>query len=325
MKNKKWKAVLALSLAVAVFTGVAGVSFAAGADANVKGLWLRAPAFPEDAEVLLFVDNQDMDIVTYTRMVDGMITLEIRRQPIEGSELQEPGDARGLIEMRVYNSGGDEGEMDIDTDAADVSEHFTYPCATATYKTGQNEDTRFNASIFIFTDVYCFEVMISAAADWWDDYSESAGEWIESLEFVEGGNAGGRSGGVMSDEDFAELCGDGTYEEIDRAIEAGANVNARDEYGVTPLMRAARDNSVEVLSLLLGAGANIDDKDEDGDTPLHWAAIGDKAEAIVFLLDSGADADAVNNNGNKANFWLSSSKPDEVDEALWSEAVERLK
>jgi hypothetical protein len=42
------------------------------------------------------------------------------------------------------------------------------------------------------------------------------------------------------DEAFLKLCANGTVEEIRAAIDAGADVNAADDYGWTPLMHAAR-------------------------------------------------------------------------------------
>ena len=173
---------------------VTGGAFAAEPDAQVKGLWLRSPSFPKDAEVVKFEDNKDMDMVTYTRSVDGLLTFSIRRQPIEGSELQHPDDVPGLIEMWT-NNDDTMRRVQIDTHAGVVlSELYTYPCAFVGYVTGRNEDMRENMGIFIFTDRYCFVVEASVAADWAMDYQERIMEWLATLEFVEGEGAVETSG-----------------------------------------------------------------------------------------------------------------------------------
>ena len=178
-------------LVFAALTLAGTAAQAAAPDANVKGLWLRAQAFPADeekVEVLDFTDDQETGEVTYTRSLDGMVTFEIRRQKIEDSELQMPKDVEDLIEMRVNNDDIDEkfleenrGSIDVDTDASEFAEFFTYPCATAKYITGANEDTRQNASLFIFTDRYSFEVAVSMAADSVEDYEEAVRGWLKSL------------------------------------------------------------------------------------------------------------------------------------------------
>ncbi|MDR2528836.1 MAG: hypothetical protein LBD04_07460 [Synergistaceae bacterium] len=62
---------------------------------------------------------------------------------------------------------------------------------------------------------------------------------------------------VMNDSQFVNFCGNGSPQEIYAAIEAGANVNAVGGNGLTALMTAAANNSVEAVAVLLGSGANI--------------------------------------------------------------------
>ncbi|MCL2001696.1 MAG: ankyrin repeat domain-containing protein, partial [Planctomycetes bacterium] len=306
----------------------------------------------------------------------------------------KPDDVRSLIEMRVHNDGGDEDDIDINTDDIYLAEFFTYPCAAALYTTGHNEDTRKNVSLFIFTDVYSFEVAISATADWFKEYNDRLAEWVMALEFVEDGNAVNRgSGDVISDEDFLELCKYGTPRNIERAIKTGANLEARNEYGETPLLVAieynensraaavlmksgadldAKDGNGEtalitaaknrkdtdVLLMLLEAGADVNETNEDGDTALHYAAYwnnnpevvktliehgadvdgkgeyertplmravaGSEAGNIIALLDAGADADLEDEDGKKAIDHTPSEMPSWADEDTWKAAMARL-
>ncbi len=112
------------------------------------------------------------------------------------------------------------------------------------------------------------------------------------------GAAGIASAAAMNDDAFIELCERGESKEIEAAIKAGANVNAKNEQGWTALMSAAM-NSEQAVSLLLDAGADVNAKDDSGNTPLIMAARR-SAEAIPLLLDAGADVNAKDNYGNTA-------------------------
>jgi len=74
-------------------------------------------------------------------------------------------------------------------------------------------------------------------------------------------------------------------------IEAGADVNAGDMFGITPLEEAAARRGPNIVSLLLDSGANINHRDKDGLSALNVAVkYGTKANADL-LLARGADVD----------------------------------
>lgn len=104
-----------------------------------------------------------------------------------------------------------------------------------------------------------------------------------------------------------------TAETVADCLNSGSSVNARTEYGATPLHRAASNNrNPEVLTLLLEAGADVDARaeasfrNEAGDTPLHGLFISSvgmtlfsqNPEVITLLLDAGADVNARNAIGD---------------------------
>lgn len=78
-------------------------------------------------------------------------------------------------------------------------------------------------------------------------------------------------------------------------IEGGADLEACDRYGITPLMIT----TVPVIKkMLCEGGALVDARDTvDGMTALHRAAERDDTDSIQVLLDAGAQVDAQTNYG----------------------------
>src|SRR3954447_10000171 len=77
----------------------------------------------------------------------------------------------------------------------------------------------------------------------------------------------------------------------------GANPNARDEEGRTPLFSAVLGASVGLVGLLLEKGADVNAKDGDGWTALHFAAQEYLPEVVKMLVGRGADVNAQDNEG----------------------------
>ncbi len=77
-------------------------------------------------------------------------------------------------------------------------------------------------------------------------------------------------------------------------ISEGANVNAKDKNGRTPLMYAAFISSTpEIVQLLLEKGAELEARDTTGFTPLMFAAGKSSTPEIVeLLIEKGAEVNA---------------------------------
>lgn len=72
-------------------------------------------------------------------------------------------------------------------------------------------------------------------------------------------------------------------------IEAGADVNAKDIYGSTPLMYALLyKRSFEVITVFINAGAEVNTYDDNGFTPLYIAGMNSNSKAITALVKAGA-------------------------------------
>jgi truncated hemoglobin YjbI len=81
-------------------------------------------------------------------------------------------------------------------------------------------------------------------------------------------------------------------------VKAGADVNAGD--GVkrcTALHMAARRGNVEAAGALLDCGANLEARDSAGDTPLRRSVNCNKIEVTALLLARGADIDSIGSKG----------------------------
>ncbi|EAY07455.1 hypothetical protein TVAG_499410 [Trichomonas vaginalis G3] len=68
-------------------------------------------------------------------------------------------------------------------------------------------------------------------------------------------------------------------------ISNGADINAENKYGLTPLHQAAMNNNKETTEILISNGADINAKDKYGLTPLNIASINNNKE-IVEILNS---------------------------------------
>jgi ankyrin repeat protein len=92
--------------------------------------------------------------------------------------------------------------------------------------------------------------------------------------------------------------GDIDLQEMKRLIDAGADPNAQDDNGWTPLHIAAQESSLDAVRLLLDAGANPNVRNSGGQTPLspafHFSC---DIRIMDALLDAGADPFAKNKNG----------------------------
>lgn len=87
---------------------------------------------------------------------------------------------------------------------------------------------------------------------------------------------------------------------LEALIQQGANVNAPDMDGVTPLMYAIHANDARATSLLCDAGANLDLTDAEGRTALSMALANGQLDALHELLAFGIDIDMQDVYGDTA-------------------------
>jgi ankyrin repeat protein len=82
----------------------------------------------------------------------------------------------------------------------------------------------------------------------------------------------------------------GNAEMLKALLEAGGDANAAFGEGETVLMTAARAGNAECVRLLLAHGADVDAREQwHGQTALMWAAMENHADVVQTLIDAGAD------------------------------------
>ncbi|WP_319480940.1 ankyrin repeat domain-containing protein [uncultured Draconibacterium sp.] len=93
----------------------------------------------------------------------------------------------------------------------------------------------------------------------------------------------------------------GNLEAVKQHIEAGTDINKKDQMsGSTPLIAAVSFNKTTIAKTLIDAGADLNLKNNDGSTALHAAAFFCNIEIVQMLLDAKADKSLKNNYGATA-------------------------
>ncbi len=104
-------------------------------------------------------------------------------------------------------------------------------------------------------------------------------------------------------EEFVYLCrGDrgGNPDDVQRLLDAGADVNFQDRKGKTALHRAAKAGFVDTVELLLEQGASVYLRDSKGETALFETVrstikdVSKLKQVAKRLLESGSDSEAMN-------------------------------
>ncbi|MDQ1314660.1 MAG: uncharacterized protein QG662_769 [Pseudomonadota bacterium] len=92
---------------------------------------------------------------------------------------------------------------------------------------------------------------------------------------------------------------------VQALLAAGADVNAKSQLGWTALAKAAYNGEtgrgyVEIIEVLHQAGASLDERIFFGITPLMLAAGGGDAPVVEWLINAGADVLAANEGSRTA-------------------------
>ena len=97
-----------------------------------------------------------------------------------------------------------------------------------------------------------------------------------------------------------EAAKEGNIEAVKQHLAAGADVNAKEEWGWTPLHFTT---TKEIAELLIGNGADVNAKNDGGFTPLHYAASRRDKEIAELLIAKDADVNAKMEDGDTPLDW----------------------
>ncbi len=108
----------------------------------------------------------------------------------------------------------------------------------------------------------------------------------------------------------------GKAEEAARLLDMGANPNATDDIGWTPLHYTVRNNNPKIAKLLIQHNANPNATDNIGRMPLHYAARDNNPKIAELLLNNGADPDVIDSIGQTQLYYAINYSSPAVEELL---------
>lgn len=81
---------------------------------------------------------------------------------------------------------------------------------------------------------------------------------------------------------------------VEMLLEAGADIEHRNDQGETALISAAQNGHKEIVQMLLDAGANVNQENADGETALDLAIkLRHKKDLVDLLLEHSAEASGI--------------------------------
>lgn len=100
-----------------------------------------------------------------------------------------------------------------------------------------------------------------------------------------------------------EKIADGNLEQVKKFVSQGAQINAQNREGISPLMMASRWGHSGVVQWLIENGADINLTDEHGQQAVHYAVENylvqedKRIQVLQSLIDNGVHINAADNNG----------------------------
>jgi len=96
------------------------------------------------------------------------------------------------------------------------------------------------------------------------------------------------------DNELIEAVYNNDVDAVKRLLTEGANVNAKTQEDVTPLMYAAQNGNKEILEMLLASGASVNEKPTDGFSALSSACLFNHLDVAITLIENNADINTFN-------------------------------
>src|SRR5687768_16462498 len=115
----------------------------------------------------------------------------------------------------------------------------------------------------------------------------------------------------------------GEIDELE-AVLSRADINARNEHGMTALMRAAYHGRIQMVRVLLEHGADPNLTRNDNFTALSLAAFFGHSEIVEMLIGRGARTDVATRYGTSAHMWAKARSFGDVAQCLQKRRQEQV-
>jgi ankyrin repeat protein len=101
-----------------------------------------------------------------------------------------------------------------------------------------------------------------------------------------------------------------SFETVNFLIDAGLNINAKDDIDDTPLNNSIYQdiNNFDVAKLLVDKGAEINHINKDNRTPLIFSALKNHVDITALLLENNADINIIDCQGKRAVDYITSNE-----------------
>ncbi len=99
-------------------------------------------------------------------------------------------------------------------------------------------------------------------------------------------------------------------------VDAGWDVNGRDEMEWTPLFWACPSGHVDIARFLVEQGADVNARGKGGQTALLLATVSEHREIVRMILEAGADPNARDDAGRSPLYLARELKYNEIIELL---------
>ena len=97
---------------------------------------------------------------------------------------------------------------------------------------------------------------------------------------------------------------DNDVDVLETLMKEGQDPNQANSFGQTALHICAIWGNVQAAHVLLDCGANMDVQNDHGMTPLHYAAERGRVDIVALLVDAGADVTLMTDKGGRTAFEL---------------------
>lgn len=127
-----------------------------------------------------------------------------------------------------------------------------------------------------------------------------ADEMMQSVVFSENKGKNGATEKKTVQLSLIDACYDGDMARLESLLDAGIDINARNNDGVTALAYASDRGHTDIVKKLLANNADANVRSNIGSTPLMNAAYTGHVKIVNLLIASGADVNAKSVNGTTA-------------------------